>query len=594
MKGITINRKFVAALVAAASLATPAVGLATSANAAPTQPATTQTGIVINAGDGQTLHGTYTAYKLGSYADVETDAASGKVKSVNVVGDDTTNKWADTAIHNFNAKHTGATNITIPNGYDQVGAIAQMNDKGYKVNGAQQDATTAAKRLSGVAKELDGTVTAAKVPTATAAVSGTGKHSITINVPDGLYLVRGSSGQPLIIGTKIAGKDMTNQTLGVALVKESYQIDKKIETTIDKSWVDNSSETVGRTVKVRLTDTIPNGSHAGGAIVYKLVDTPTKMGVVPGSIKVGISNSSVNLNQDVDVTSKVHVYTTAGQKLAGDATLVDSNGHRTDPDLTVPNGGFIIEANALLAQYPGKTLIVTYNAKMNGYRNEKVSFNGVQSTVVWQEGTNSFDSYHSDKSIVKYYDLVLHKTAQDDKSKKVNGAGFIVYDFQTGKYLTLDRATGNWSDAADDAHATVFYTGDTNHDSKITTADDAARAGQVTFPGLGAGQYGIIETVAPTGFRHESMSLPTAIANIGKDGHITVTGKKLPTLTKDNGNGDFTVADIDSLLQLPQTGGVWTIGTYLAAATLVAVLAAGTASYAGKRRQQAGKPVDAD
>lgn len=588
MKGITINRKFVAALVAAASLSAPMVALpAMAAGTATPAPAPAHTGLVINAGEGQTLHGKYTAYKLGSYADVETDAASGKVKSVNVVGDANTNAWADTAIHKFNDTASASDDITVPNGYDQVGAIAQLNDKGYKTNGIGVPADRAITRLGGVSAALSNnrpsTITAAA-----AAVDGAGKQSITINVPDGLYLVVDTAGRPLILGTKIAGKDMTNQTLGVALVKESYSIDKKIETTIDKSWVDNSSETVGRTIKVRLTDTIPNGSHAGGAKVYKIVDTPNHLDLVSGSIKVMVGGAYT------DVTSKVHVYTTAGQKLSGDATLVDDKGQRTDPDLTVPNGGFIIDASNLLAQYPGRAITVTYNAKMNGYQNTKVSSNDVKTTTIWRQGTNSFTSYHSDSSKVPYYDLTLHKTAQDDKSKKVNGAGFVVYDFQTGKYLTLDRATGNWSDAADEAHATVFYTGDANHDGKITTADGDTWAGQVTFPGLGAGQYGIIETVAPTGFRAESMSLPTAIANIGKDGHITVTGKKLPTLTKDNGNGDFTVADIDSLLQLPQTGGVWTIGTYLAAATLVAVLAAGTASYAGKRRQQAGKPVDAD
>ena len=60
MKGITINRKFVAALVASAALAAPMAGIAMTANAADAQ-----TGIVVNAPEGQVIHGTLTAYRQG-------------------------------------------------------------------------------------------------------------------------------------------------------------------------------------------------------------------------------------------------------------------------------------------------------------------------------------------------------------------------------------------------------------------------------------------------------------------------------------------------------------------------------------------------
>lgn len=581
MKGITINRKFVAALVASAALAAPMAGIAMTANAADAQ-----TGIVVNAPEGQVIHGTLTAYRLGTYADIETDAASGKVKSVNVVGDDTTNKWAGNAIDSWNAAEDDSKklDITRPNGYDNVGAIAQLNDAGYKTNGVAVDTTTATKRLAGVATKL---ATVSDKPTVAATIDANGKQTVTLNVPDGLYLLVDSAGNPLIIGTKIGGKDMTKMALGTVTVKEANVVDKKVKTTVDADYTNDSTETVGRTIDVKLTDAIPNGAHAGGAVVYKLMDTPTDMDLVPGSIAVKVGNT--------DVTSKVKLYTTAGTVVKGDATLVAADGTtRTDPDLTVPKNGFVIDATSLLKDYAARQLTVTYKAKINGYITTKTAFNDVTTNSVWDQGTHTVLSHNSDRSTVKYYDLTLHKTAQDDTTRKVNGAGFKIKDEQHGTWLKMDFVTGNWSDATNETSATEFFTGDTNHDGKITTADDSGQQGVIQFKGLSAGTYTIKETTAPTGFRAESYSMPTLKAVISRDGTIKVTGEQLPTLTVDNGNGDFTVKDIDSLLQLPQTGGVWTIGTYLAAATLVGILAAGTASYAGKRRQQAGKPVVAD
>lgn len=580
MKGITINRKFVAALVASAALAAPMAGIAMAANAADTQ-----TGIVVNAPEGQVIHGTLTAYRLGTYSDIETDTTTGKVQSVNVVGDATTNKWAGNAIDSWNASEDDSKNldIAVPRGYDNVGAIAQLNDAGYKTNGVAVDTTTAGERLAGVANKL---TKVADKPSVAATIDANNKQSVTLNVPDGLYLLVDSVGNPLIIGTKISGKDMPKMTLGTVTVKESNKPDKKVKTTVDTDYTDDSTETVGRTIDVQVTDAIPNGAHAGGAIAYKLMDTPTDMDLVPGSIAVKVGNT--------DVTSKVKLYTTAGTVVKGDATLVDTDGSRSDPDLTVPKNGFVIDASSLLKDYAGRQLTVTYKATINGYITTKTAFNEVTTNTTWQDGTDTHLSHNSDRSTVKYYDLTLHKTAQDDTTRKVNGAGFKIHDEQHNTWLTMDFATGNWSDATNETSATEFFTGDTNHDGKITTADDTAQQGVIQFKGLSAGTYTIKETTAPTGFRAESYSMPTLKAVISRDGTIKVTGEQLPDLTVDNGNGDFTVKDIDSLLQLPQTGGVWTIGTYLAAATLVGILAAGTASYAGKRRQQAGKPVVAD
>ena len=192
---------------------------------------------------------------------------------------------------------------------------------------------------------------------------------------------------------------------------------------------------------------------------------------------------------------------------------------------------------------------------------------------------------------VKAYSFDLHKTNQSDTSQSVSGAGFKIRDERSGKWLTLDWRTGMWSQAASQEQATEFLTGDTNHDNQVTSADSADRQGDVTFPGLGEGTYLVKETRAPEGFKSDAIALPSFTVTISDKGAITFKGRDLPALTTDDGDGTVTVADIQSLLQLPATGGAWTIASFLAAAALVAGLAGGIAVRARRERADADKPI---
>ena len=57
----------------------------------------------------------------------------------------------------------------------------------------------------------------------------TPQGSLTLNVPgEGLYLVVDSDGLPIIVGTKINGKDLEKQALGTAAIKStSISVDKE-------------------------------------------------------------------------------------------------------------------------------------------------------------------------------------------------------------------------------------------------------------------------------------------------------------------------------------------------------------------------------
>lgn len=553
-----INRRLLAGLCATAALAG---GLAVG----PTAMAA-NTGLVLKASIGNTLAGhAFTAYRLGEYTDVQ--ETSGVVRSLNVVGDSQSNRWVQAAIDAYNAAMDGtADDITVPAGYDAAGAVAKLEDG--------KDA----KKLRGITRYLADT---GSKPSAAATVNGSGTQ-ITLNVPDGLYLVVDSAGNPMLVGTKANGMDMKSTKLGEYYVKATAITTDKKTMSPDGDYLDETTATVGTVITNQVKVTIPNNRN-GGAVTLKMTDTPTGMTYVKGSLRATVDGA--------DATSSLTVYDTAGATVRGDATYVDKTGKRVDPDLTVPQGGFIIDAKNALSKYANKQMTITYRMTVTAASASKPAGNEFASSGVFADGP-WWSSVDADDTVpVKAYSFDLHKTNQSDTSQSVSGAGFKIRDERSGKWLTLDWKTGMWSRAAGQEQATEFLTGDTNHDNQVTSADSADRQGDVTFPGLGEGTYLVKETRAPEGFKSDAIALPSFTVTISPEGAITFRGRDLPALTTDDGDGTVTVADIQSLLQLPATGGAWTIASFLAAAALVAGLAGGIAVRARRERRDADKPI---
>ena len=165
MKNITINKKRLAAMCAAAALMAPVAGVtAMTANAA--EPASANTGIVLNAAEGNTLSGhTFTVYQLGKYGAVQNADDGATVANVEVIGDATMNTWAQDALDTWNAKTDD--DITIPAGYDAAGTIAKTEDE---------------TALRGLAAAL---ANSEKKPTAVFDQEVTG-DTVTVDVPDGV------------------------------------------------------------------------------------------------------------------------------------------------------------------------------------------------------------------------------------------------------------------------------------------------------------------------------------------------------------------------------------------------------------------------
>lgn len=159
--------------------------------AAPAAMADTDATIELDAASGGALDGhTYTAYRIGTYGNVE--KTGGKVARVDVTNDAKSRTWLAAAL-----KSAGVDRVK---GCDEAGTIAHLTD---------------ATKTRSVARAL---AKAGTKPTEAAHVTGSGATA-TLSVPEGLYLVVDSDGQPIIVGTKIDGLDLASQTLGVANVK---------------------------------------------------------------------------------------------------------------------------------------------------------------------------------------------------------------------------------------------------------------------------------------------------------------------------------------------------------------------------------------
>lgn len=536
-------KRLAAACAAAATLM--GCGFATTAMAAPAtvDDATTNTAITLNAAEGNSLTGhTFTFYRLGSYGDViangDRDVSSLTVLKI----DDATDQWIAAAnrtagVHDYQ-------------GYDAVGDLAHVantenprndltdNHHNNTANADPADSGNGVQRiLRKAAKALAGSVPAAVRPAAT--VTGRGTTQTTTPLANGLYLVVDSNGSPMIVGTPIQGtKTLNGVTLGTLTIKaKTVNVDKKAaqdrenaNNLVDAPTADNpASWRVGDTVDFQFETTLPNKQNAYSHKVVDVMHGMTLSGSPAVRLKAG----------GTDITRAAGVTVTPG-----------ANGN-----------GFTVDfSQDALKAYSAKRVVVTYKALITSAgRGDQASNTATASTKFYDGGdVNPNDPPTAvDKTIVAAYDLNLVKTNWDG-TRKLAGAGFRIRNVDTGKWMTL-ASNGQWSDAQ------------TGVGTELKTGAD----GKVNFAGLGAGKYRIEETTVPAGM----VTFPTALVKVD----FTVADNGTITVTKDDNNlktgfvGDkdkgytLTAKNVDSLTQLPQTGGAFG----MAAMAVVAVVGLG-------------------
>ena len=522
--------------------------------------------ITLQGADGASLAGhTFNVYQIGTYTDQILNGT--QISSLGVRGDTASNAWAADAISIANAYDPStADDIGKVYGYDDAGNIANI----------KMDSQT--RQLRNISKAL------AQSSRRPAAIQGganltTAQSTLTINVPaEGLYYITDSAGNPIMIGTKSGNanimkndaKDPQWRTLGVAVVKaKSVRVDKKVQvqrnsTTVGKDGTTNDpvGVTVGDTVTNTVEVTVPN-KQAASAVKFKLIDQPKGQTYVKGSLSVRLKNAP-----QTDITADAVIYDGTTQNNAksipGDPTLKTADNRPADPDLAIPAGGWGIDGKKLLDKYSNRTIVITYRMTVDKASVTDPANNTVHTYGTFTDGIRFTTITDQDKVDIKAYDFTLKKVDAGNVNTLLDGARFQIQ--RNGKWMNLDQNTGKWSDAADQDAASVFITGDSNHDGTVDNRDDARQRGLIAFKGLGYGTYTVTETREPAGYA--SYAKPTFTVTIDDAGtSIQYRGTgTVPNLTSRLDNNTVQVKNVANLTQLPQTGGVLAFAFWLACA----------------------------
>lgn len=549
----------VTAMACATASMLAGLALAPSAMAADTT-------ITLQGADGASLAGhTFNVYRIGTYTDQILNGT--QISSLGVRGDTASNAWAADAIGIANAYDPStADDIAKVYGYDDAGNIANIK------------MDSQARQLRNISKAL------AQSSRRPAAIQGganltTTQSTLTINVPsEGLYYITDSAGNPIMVGTKSGNanimkndaKDPQWRTLGTAVVKsKSMRVDKKVQVqrngaTVGKDGTasDPVGVTVGDTVTNTVEVTVPN-KQAASAVKFKLIDQPKGQTYVKGSLSVRLKNAP-----QTDITADAIVYDGTTQNNAksipGDPTLKTADNRPADPDLAIPAGGWGIDGRNLLDKYSNRTIVITYRMTVDKASVTDPANNTVHTYGTFTDGIRFTTITDQDKVDIKAYDFTLKKVDAGNVNTLLDGARFQIQ--RNGKWMKLDQNTGKWSDAADQDSASVFITGDSNHDGTVDNRDDARQRGLIAFKGLGYGTYTVTETREPAGYA--SYAKPTFTVTIDDAGtSIQYRGTgTVPNLTSRLDNNTVQVKNVANLTQLPQTGGVLAFAFWLACA----------------------------
>lgn len=302
------------------------------------------------------------------------------------------------------------------------------------------------------------------------------------------------------------GYYLITSSVGSALVLDTFKNDTVTEKnsypTIDKV-VNNATADMGSTVTYTITVGIP--ANAVGEIVvhdnmtglaYSTLDSVK----VDGADIGGVTAVTAGLGDDCEVH-------------------------------------FVLSADCVAANL-GKSVVITYSAV--------VTANTANNEAYLENGT--YDST-TDTVEVKNYSLPVFKyTGSGDTKTGLAGAGFVLTK-------TVDGATKyyKYTAATETTPAKVEWVDSEGEATELKTATDAYT---VTFTGLAAGTYTIVEKTVPTGY---NPAQPVTVV-IADDGKITQEGTEIEKVAIQNNTGS----------ELPSTGGIGTTIFYVVGGLLMA------------------------
>lgn len=559
-------RKLLAGVAAAATLLSGMAFGAGSAMADEVEPAT----ITLNGEAGAVKGHTYKAVRIGSYdhaSFVEKDGVT-YVESLTVNTEAAVAEVATTALDAAVAKGTDWNTGDYKD--NPVGYVA--SESGYFISSPDKPWSGNLRNfVSSLVRQADfQTVLAA----ATAYTADSDTFTIS-GLEEGLYVVVDTTVSnaknvdhtqtdsiPMLVGTKVNGKDFEGQTLGVVNVKNQTTYINKVIVKNNREWV-GTTERVGDIVTFKLTSQVPLTvgylNTAEKPYRFSIGDTMSKGLTFQQVTSVTIGNKTLTKADD-GVTATADQYqltTTANQQY--DESDKDSKATVLTFDLS--NAVYAAGQNASNSKADAKaedTITVVYTAILN--KDAVHAVNGANPNKVTLDYTHNPDDnteHHVPGPEVKVYtyDFGFLKVKADGQTN-LDGAKFVIK--QGDQYLRFNTTTSLWENG-----------------TKGVEPEDADKFtgtnGVFEFKGLAEGTYDVVETDAPAGYLSTTKAkFQVVITSTDKDedGNVLGTEHKIKFVNGNAGfnlltnlNADGTAAEggakvknLKSITQLPLTG----------------------------------------
>ena len=553
-------------MAAAATLLSGMAFGAGSAMADEVEPAT----ITLNGEAGAVKGHTYKAVRIGSYdhaSFVEKDGVT-YVESLTVNTEAAVAEVATTALDAAVAKGTDWNTGDYKD--NPVGYVA--SESGYFISSPDKPWSGNLRNfVSSLVRQADfQTVLAA----ATAYTADSDTFTIS-GLEEGLYVVVDTTVSnaknvdhtqtdsiPMLVGTKVNGKDFEGQTLGVVNVKNQTTYINKVIVKNNREWV-GTTERVGDIVTFKLTSQVPLTvgylNTAEKPYRFSIGDTMSKGLTFQQVTSVTIGNKTLTKADD-GVTATADQYqltTTANQQY--DESDKDSKATVLTFDLS--NAVYAAGQNASNSKADAKaedTITVVYTAILN--KDAVHAVNGANPNKVTLDYTHNPDDnteHHVPGPEVKVYtyDFGFLKVKADGQTN-LDGAKFVIK--QGDQYFRFNTTTSLWENG-----------------TKGVEPEDADKFtgtnGVFEFKGLAEGTYDVVETDAPAGYLSTTKAkFQVVITSTDKDedGNVLGTEHKIKFVNGNAGfnlltnlNADGTAAEggakvknLKSITQLPLTG----------------------------------------
>ena len=383
--------------------------------------------------------------------------------------------------------------------------------------GANDDANVIAfaKKASDWAKQQSINATA----TATASASGNSYVATFTGLALGYYVVSPEGGSTANRGTDAILANVVKADQNVNLKSEYPTIEK----TVDGQ--NHADAQVGDTLNFELKSKVPNMAEYA-TYVFNFVDTLSK-GLTLGqnSIKVTIGGSE--LQKDVDYT----VSATGGNGAATELKIIMT-------DFKTKHG-----------DKAGQEIKVTYSASINEHAVAGQDDAGNSAKLEYSNDPIKGGTGTSVPSVTHGYtfDFDINKTDGTDGSAL---AGAVFQLQKKGEGTPVKLIVENAGDETQPAVVRSARTGEGNAVDTITTPE----SGKITFKGLDAAEYQLVETKAPDGYNKLQKPVDvTIVANYDQDGTLN-------NWTVNGGGNDVALSIQNNKgTLLPETGGMGTI-----------------------------------